>query len=662
MENKSNSSKNSHKKRFLWCFLFFLIIGFLLAGSYTVRGHRVVFCAYDEEVVSYAQGYVVKGQQYTYTGDEDNYLLIQCREDMHDLLLKFKEEAAEDIPVKVLLQDQNSKNLGEMEVIWEKGACFLEVFSDAPETAIMELYIPADFTVERAMFSMPFYRLKRALILYAGVVALAFLLALLLVWRKWDLRLREAIHHGWHSLRMSLKKENRKASLPCWGVFLLILLTGSLYVWSEPAMLGFAPDEQIHYREAAEMAHPFGDGISLSDYDEYICVSSQSIPEGIYTKEVRAQYGKYLNAIDRKNYEIGVFWDKAFIATRVAYIPYTVVYAVTHTLHIPWTIRFILGRWIMVWLFALLCAAGIRHLKSGRLVMVLFAITPAIIFLCANYGYDTWITGWYIYGLCALFGELQRPQELLKKKGAAAILIALFLADLPKLIYFPINAIAFFMPRSKFTTRKTYWLYKLAVVLQVILLVGLVYLRSFAGGMGTGDTRGGETVNATSQMQLALAEPARFIGVILHALKDYANPFYSVRGWGNLLGYMGGLHIGIVIVILLLAAVVFSWAKKEEGRFPWWYRLGVLVVYLGTSALILVTMYFSFTPVGADYVEGAQHRYLVPLLLLFFVLTRFSGGRVLADRRVRLWSHGILLTIMVVLNIYAIWSLCLVKL
>ena len=653
--------KGKHTKRFLRWLLIFLAAGFLLAGGYAIQGQRVFFCVYHGDVVSYAKGYLETDTHYTYTGDEDSYLLIQCMEGTRMLLLKFAEDAAEDLPVKVILQDRSSQVLAEETITWEKGTCFIEVPAEAENTAQIELYVPGDFTVERAMFSMPFLRRRRAAMLYAGVVALAFLLSLVFVWRGWDRKLEKHVKHGLQRIRDSLKKENRKTALPVWLSFILILAAGSLYAWLEPAMLGFAPDEQHHYREVSEMGHPFGDGISLSDYDEYIAVTSIHVPDNIYTKEGRAQYGRYLNAIDKKGYEIGVEWHKPSLSLQAAYIPYVLVYAVSRTLHIPWTVRLMLGRWSMVWLFAFLCAAGIRHLKSGRLLVLMLGITPAVIFLCANYSYDTWITGWYIYGLCVLFGELQRPDELLGKPNAARIWIALFLADLPKLIYFPINVIAFFMPSRKFSGKKTYWLYKLSIVLQVVLLLGILYIRTFAGGIGTGDTRGGDTVNAAVQLQMGLAEPARFAGVILRALKDFGNPFYSVRGWGNLLGYMGYLHIGILIMILLLASIVFSWSRKEEGRFPWWYRLGVAAVYIGTSVLILVSMYITFTPVGADFVQGAQHRYLTPLFFpLFFVLTRMSGGRLLTGRKVHIGSHLVLPAVMMGLNVYAIWSLCLV--
>lgn len=656
--------KNSrNKRRFLRCFVFLLAIGFLLCGGYIVRGQRVFYCAYDEDVVSWSEGYVTSDQHYTYIDDADSYLLIQCMEGAKNLLLKFKEDAESDLEIAVSLQDRQSQTVNEETVVWKKDTCYIEVPLDAPDTAMMELHIQADFTVERAMFSVPFFRIKRALLLYAGVVFLAALLALVLSRSGWDHKLADASKSVWNYIRTSLQKENRMKSFPVWFSFLVILGTGSLYTFAEPAMIGFAPDEQIHYRHVAELGHPFDDGISISDYDEYIVVTSQQTPENIYTKEGRAQYGRYLNDIDRKAYEIGVFWNKPSILVRIVYLPYVLVYAAARTLHLPWTVRFILGRWSMVWVFALLCAAGIRRLKSGWLLVLMLAITPAIAFFSANYSYDTWITGWYIYGFCILFGELQRPQELLKRRNAAGILIALFLADLPKLVYFPLNAIAFFMPRTKFKDKKTYWLYKAAVILHIVLLLGMLYMNTFAGGVGTGDARGGEAVNAAAQVQLALQDPLRFLRVIGHALTDYGNPFRSVRTWGNLLGYMGRLPFGVTIMILILAAIVFSWSRKEEGRFPWWYRLGVLVVYLGTAAIILVSMYIVFTPVGADTVQGAQHRYLVPLQFpMFFVLTRLSGGRILTGKTIRIVSQSILTAIMVSLNLYAVWSLLLSRL
>ena len=644
-------------------FLVLCILAILLAGSLPVTGQNVFANLYGRDVVMGHYGYVRNGVHYTYTDNENSWIMLTNSHDNDYIVLKFREEAEADMPVQVREFTEDNILQSETEAVWEAGKGFVEMRIANPDTAYVELYIPGDFTVDRSFYAVRYQRYKRSA-LFFGIVAVIVLLATLFLagsrpgqaFLAWLGSRKKAFRRIFERGRM------RRHRLE-WVTFILILVIGGLYSFLEPPFTGMCWDDEFHYTTSIRYGHIYSSAVSASDYDVMFRTVSRNITSEIFKWEERGKYSRYLNEIDRRGYIMVYPERKPVRISTLPYIPYLIPLLMMKTLHVPWTIRFMIGRWVYVWFLAIFTVLGMRRLKSGKLVAALIALTPGVIFLAGNYSYDTWITALYLYGMCCVFGELQKQQEPIGLKTSGKIFASLALAGIPKPVYFPINAIAFFMPRNKFRTKKGYWYYKLAAVCCVAFPILLTWLNTFgqSGGIGVGDARGGSAVNAAVQVQLAIQEPGRFAHVILNFLKGYLNPFGFGKGWSSSFAYLGNLNIGGLVFILILVGVVVSWARKEPGKFPWWYRLGLLFVYFAIGAIATVSMYVSFTPVGSDTVLGAQPRYLTPVMFpTIYGVTRLSGGKVLTNKTFQTVGHVVLLAAMAALNVYAIWSLCLV--
>ena len=66
------------------------------------------------------------------------------------------------------------------------------------------------------------------------------------------------------------------------------------------------------------------------------------------------------------------------------------------------------------------------------------------------------------------------------------------------------------------------------------------------------------------------------------------------------------------IVLLILATI----SEKNTLEFKWKSKIWLLLIILAISLLINVAMYVSWTPVGANIVNGVQGRYFTPILIL----------------------------------------------
>ena len=90
------------------------------------------------------------------------------------------------------------------------------------------------------------------------------------------------------------------------------------------------------------------------------------------------------------------------------------------------------------------------------------------------------------------------------------------------------------------------------------------------------------------------------------------------------------MKIGIYGAIVLTVCSFLSVNRKETAKFPWWYRLGVLAVYVVIGFFAAFSMYVMFTPVGVETVYGCQARYILPAVFpVLFACTRWSGGALL---------------------------------
>ena len=69
--------------------------------------------------------------------------------------------------------------------------------------------------------------------------------------------------------------------------------------------------------------------------------------------------------------------------------------------------------------------------------------------------------------------------------------------------------------------------------------------------------------------------------------------------------------VGNPILVVFLAAAIFSGA---EARFGGVQRLWWLAVAGGVAVLIETAMYLTGTPPGADFIQGTQGRYFLPIL------------------------------------------------
>lgn len=342
----------------------------------------------------------------------------------------------------------------------------------------------------------------------------------------------------------------------------------------------------------------------------------------------------------------------------VSSLPASLIYAFLTLLGIPFVLKFVLAKMVYAIIYSLILYSGMRRLRSGKILFAVVALYPTAVFLAANYSYDYWVNAWSMYAVAAIVGQLQTPDTLMRPADMVKVLGAFVIGLAPKAIYFPLIALAFLIPKSKFASAMSRRLFRVAICLAVMfVMLSFVIPLLIVAPDSSSDLRGGSDVSASGQIAFILSHPLTYAKTCLLFIFDYLSiprmQDYSTTA--AYLGYGGGVAWILILIITLFATVTDTGADSSLMD-RWFKKFYVVVLLFFTLVLAVTALYVSFTSVGLDTVEGFRGRYFLPLLfpLLIFMGTRRSAWpRSLSQRCI---VSACILLVMLAVNYYFVWD------
>ena len=272
---------------------------------------------------------------------------------------------------------------------------------------------------------------------------------------------------------------------------------------------------------------------------------------------------------------------------------------------------------LLIWL-------AIVRARTSQWLLTLLALTPMALFMRASASPDP-LTMAIAFLFLGLVIGVATAERTITKLDLAALLLTSFLIPLTKPVYAPLALAILVVPPSRSRNRNLAVFLPIVVLSAAILGTGTASLwaRNVLAGVA-----GKSSVHASSQVDYAVHHPAETAVVIA---QDYVT--HLPRYLGHMIGRLGWLDTPLPLPILALYALTLLFlAVADRDRQPDWRIWQRMIFFIaGTLTLMLVSaaLYASWTPVGADHVEGIQGRYLLPLsplLLLPLSIRRFSAS------------------------------------
>lgn len=294
------------------------------------------------------------------------------------------------------------------------------------------------------------------------------------------------------------------------------------------------------------------------------------------------------------------------------YAPGAAGLALGHTTGLPWIESFYVGRFVNALAGLSLLVAALALLPFGRNALLATALLPTFAYQTGSLSPDAVINGLGFLGLAL---ALRTGFMSSTPASTAALFLTGPLLALCKGVYLPLMAAGLRWPVSRRNLRP--WLILAAMALGALVFLAWMHMSGGSQALyhiqsrKTGQTM--MTAPLHDQLALMLADPAGFAHILISSVLERA-PVYALQivgrfGWNAILLPL----LAYPLALLMLGAGV---ATGSGARFGLVQRLWWLAVAAGVALLIEVAMYLTGTPLGADYIQGTQGRYFLPLLPL----------------------------------------------
>jgi uncharacterized membrane protein len=304
-----------------------------------------------------------------------------------------------------------------------------------------------------------------------------------------------------------------------------------------------------------------------------------------------------------------VFFPNSLQYTFVPYAPQATAIAIGRLCGAPPLALFYLARLANLVFGILAIAFAVRRLPAFAWLAVMVALTPMALALLGSSSADvTSLAASFV--LVSTVAKLAwgpegtvRGRDLLLLGASSALLCA------SKPPYLPLALLAFAIPAARLPGAR-----RARFLLPHTILSLLLAAWAIATSRTVGTIRLKAGVDSGRQIHDALIHPLGFLRVMA---VDYA--VHAPRYLSELVGNLGWLDTRLPVPLLtaylaVLLALVFLDAGRRIDVRPWQRGIAAAAV-LAAMTLVSASQYAVWSPYGADFIEGLQGRYFLPLVL-----------------------------------------------
>ncbi|WP_336961325.1 DUF2142 domain-containing protein [Sphingobium aquiterrae] len=407
---------------------------------------------------------------------------------------------------------------------------------------------------------------------------------------------------------------------------LICLMTLAFAVLTPPFQ---APDENQHYmkalflREGGLVASRQGAAIGGALPNAALGLRDVDFPAEKATVRTRYRMDQWAAAwradAARPGEGFGDFPNVASYAPTL-YLPQAIGLAAGEGAGLPRLGAFYLGRIANALTALVLLHAALRLLPFGRMVLLAVAALPTSAYQAGSLSPDAGINavGWLALAVSLHLG-FGGQGRVRRWTAGLPFLTAPFLA-LAKGVYLPLMLAGLRWPEAGEGRPRRLRTGTILIAAAGFGAAAFIGWMKYAGGTQAlyhiMSRKTGEmtmTAPLADQLAVVLHDPLGFARILATSIAE-RSPVYALQivgrfGWNSILLPLAAYPLAGI----MLGAALWS---GDGVRAGWGTRLWWLAIAGGSALLVETALYLTGTPLGADYVQGVQGRYFLPLLPL----------------------------------------------
>lgn len=404
--------------------------------------------------------------------------------------------------------------------------------------------------------------------------------------------------------------------------FLIIAISvGLLMIFVNSKTVYLSWDDQIHINNA----HALFDSKTTKYSNAFQILNSYNTKVDLFqSREEKIRFYKYLNKIHYETKDRVIqLNDYSHKYNRIVYFPFWIGFKIADTFNINFIGGFILAKLLNFICYVLLMYFAIKISTYAKKIIFIISLLISNMFLATQFSYDPMITASITFGLAIFLKMLE--EKNLNYKNVMLFVCFIVWGSLPKAIYSPLLLLLLFVPTKKFKDKKQAIITKMIVCGITLVLMSTFILPALSGGLGNGDSRGGNT-NATEQLTFILHNPIIYCKILISFLLKNASKIFIGPSVLATAGYVLNLPedtISLQYLISFILLLYYTFITPVDKKIIS-NKMKVVfgICYSSIWLLITTALYLDFTVVGSNNVEGVQPRYFIPLLLLLLMILK----------------------------------------
>ncbi|MFL6195999.1 MAG: DUF2142 domain-containing protein [Thermoanaerobaculia bacterium] len=299
-----------------------------------------------------------------------------------------------------------------------------------------------------------------------------------------------------------------------------------------------------------------------------------------------------------------VFFPNTLQYTFLPYLPQALAMTPGRLLGAPPLALLYLARLANLLFGVLAIAFAVGRLPAYRWLAALLALLPMTLFLLASASADVTsiAAGFVLAGTGARL--IWGPEGTARRSDLVLFTLSTAVLCASKAVYLPLALLVILIPAPR---RRAAFLALHMAVCTLAAAWFLLRARQVEGA------RIGAGVDMGRQIHDALAQPPRFLGLVLRDYAEHA-PRYGAQWMGNLGWLDTPLPIPLLAAFLAALVALLLLDTGGEIRVSRWQRAVLAAAALGCLTLVSAAEYAIWTAYGADFIEGVQGRYFIPLV------------------------------------------------
>ena len=313
------------------------------------------------------------------------------------------------------------------------------------------------------------------------------------------------------------------------------------------------------------------------------------------------------------------------------YLPAALGFTAARLLHRNMQTMIMFGRWFNILVISLLLFLAVHHLRTGKELFIVLALTPMFLQQCASCSYDGTIFACTYVFISYCLGILSDEQVCLMDMLILFISGGI-LASCKGGVYIPVLGLLLLLPFTRAYQNMRSRFSAAIVGITTLAGIGMFFISRFAVRILQMFSRQeGSAVRSIVQGNVVkLVTFGMLLRNPVYALRLFENTIYQ-RGdillneiLGSRLAFLNVRVPWFVLSGFLILAVLSAagTALTDANGRPWRpiYRLYTGLLCLAGTIMIMLSMLLAWTTLDSDYILGLQGRYFIPYLGLILLI------------------------------------------